>query len=195
MFKAEAPRLGPDRPPYTQLTVPDHDIWISIDIAIGFLRDTATSSHAHIFDQAIAAFWWAHMASYYERPSVLDAFKAHLDISDRYVTLSRSLDTQHLNLVPLGSLPPAVAAAACAIEHKDLQLAVELVERGRGTLLSHLGRYRTPAIDDLRKIDPVLADRFIQLSTPLSISSTRDPRIRDGVHYSVTSSYEDNLAE
>lgn len=114
---------------------------------------------------------------------------------DRCVTLARSLDMQHAQLMTDKALQAmrqyAVDSAASSIEMGHLERAVEFAEYGRGTILNHVGRYRSPALVELRRVDPELADEFIRLTLSIDIILTENPNEPQETGYEAENRYED----
>lgn len=140
------------------------------------MKEAALATEGPIVVRRDAARTWVEMARACNHPSTLDAYKMAVDLMDRTVTLSRCLEKQHQKLATDEALQAmryfAVDAASLAIERGDLEDAVELVERGRSTLLSHLGQYRLPAVDKLRVDHQELADEFFRVSLQLDVMVT-----------------------
>ncbi|MGW4528984.1 CHAT domain-containing protein [Amycolatopsis sp. NPDC004378] len=72
-------------------------------------------------------------------------------------------------------------AAACAIRAGDPELALELLEHGRGVLLAQAFETRDD-ISDLERSHPELARRFVALRTQLDAPSTEFGRDNDRLH-------------
>lgn len=100
------------------------------------------------------------------------------------VATNPSLDAQLQRLINSPFVSGlAVEGAATLIGAGDLQRAVSILDYGRQVLLSSLQHYRTP-VDDLRVIDPILADRFISINSRLEqLSSAASQQMSSpGIH-------------
>jgi hypothetical protein len=101
-----------------------------------------------------------------------------LDIQELALLQARSLHAQHqrieYNRNRWKAQHTATNAAALALDEDKFELAVELSEQGRTTILNRLGRLRTP-LDALRKINNSLANHFADLSQQLDQTLISDP--------------------
>ncbi|KDQ52117.1 hypothetical protein JAAARDRAFT_198536 [Jaapia argillacea MUCL 33604] len=75
-------------------------------------------------------------------------------------------------------------AASAAIEAGEFQIAVEWLEQGRSVVWGQLLQLRTP-IDELRQVQPQLADRFTQVSNQLQQTSTPSHTSEGGDQHSL----------
>lgn len=113
----------------------------------------------------------------------MEAYNSAFLQLDVVLALGQSLTKRHDRLVfdddledtrDLGS-----EAATWAIQRGKLDRAVEFLEQGRSLLLAQIGRYRVK-IDDIRQVDPDLANRFADLSRRLDASVVSDQQIKEG---------------
>jgi hypothetical protein len=85
-----------------------------------------------------------------------------------------SITDRHRYLIQIGGRARNLAASAIDSGHYDK--ALELLEQGRSIVWTQILQLRTP-VDDLREVDPDLADRFIKISQLLA----RRPPERSGI--------------
>ncbi|KAG8980115.1 hypothetical protein FRB93_009658 [Tulasnella sp. JGI-2019a] len=100
-----------------------------------------------------------------------------MDLLDRSLLLSASsIPDSHSHMVRIHRDMVNVTedATSHAIKKHRLGGAVEIAERWRALLFTHMGNYRT-LIKDLEVVDNGLADRFRALSTALNRSATSLP--------------------
>ncbi len=119
-----------------------------------------------------AALSWVSAASSWTNPSALKAYRTSLQLLEIVLAGTRSLETRHLRLTSAeitGSRTLARNAAACAIASGQLELALEMLEQGRGMLLMQAGRYRTP-IQDLEAVHSQLASEFQAIGKQMETS-------------------------
>lgn len=123
-----------------------------------------------ILDRLSAALDWGSAAGRFHHGSELQSYTTALHLLDVALAQSQSLEIQYStfsrNKTVRRAHQLAVDAAAEAIAQDEPELAVQLLDQGRGILLRQLGRFRT-ALDDLREKDQVLADRFRFLSNQI----------------------------
>ena len=104
--------------------------------------------------------------------SALDAYHTSLQLLEIVLAGMRSLESRHLRLTSAeiaGGRTLARDAAACAIARGEVELALEMLEQGRGMLLMQAGRYRSP-IQDLEAVHPQLASEFQAISRQMEAS-------------------------
>ena len=123
-------------------------------------------------DRLRAALSWVSVASRWADPSALDAYHTSLQLLQIVLAGMRSLEARHLRLTSaeiIGSQMLARNAAGCAIARGNVELALEMLEQGRGMLLMQAGRYRT-SIQDLEEDHPQLASEFQAISSQMEAS-------------------------
>ena len=76
---------------------------------------------------------WVQNAEKYSHSSVLEAYQTSLDTLDHFTSLNSSLDSRH-ETMQARVTDLANNAFSCGIRHGDFQMAVELLEQGRGIL-------------------------------------------------------------
>jgi hypothetical protein len=138
------------------------------------LKEAASLTSCPLASRSDASLRWISASRRHQHESALEAYMTALELLHTSVAISRTLNTRYNRLsncspqASNGSLGPD--AASLAIEKGDLEKAIELLELGRSILFTQLGQYRTP-VDDLRKVDGSLADRFTRLSAQLNVSA------------------------
>ena len=115
-----------------------------------------------------AAQAWVKDAEKHNHSSVLEAYQTSLNTLDHFTSLDSSLDSRHETMqARVADL--ANNAFSCATRHGDFQMAVELLEQGRGILWSQLARcdisLAVLEIQDNRGRE--LARKFTRLSADL----------------------------
>ncbi|KAG8902134.1 hypothetical protein FRB99_004821 [Tulasnella sp. 403] len=133
--------------------------------------ETANNISSPIADRLSACTHWLRFATMVsDVPVVLRAFRTLLDLLDIATTRAHSLDDQYIKMVVDENLRKSQALvseyALYCIAQRHVEVAVELLERGRAMLLTQFGRYRMP-LDELQAIEPALADRFTEISREL----------------------------
>ncbi|KAJ7114341.1 CHAT domain-containing protein [Mycena epipterygia] len=117
-----------------------------------------------------AAVEWARFAQIEDHSSLLDAYGVVLDLLPELSWPGLSIRDRHHHILGAGEV--ARNAATAAIVAGSPEKAVEWLEQGRSIIWGQLLNLRTP-VDDLRTHHPLLADKFISLSTQLEGTATR----------------------
>jgi hypothetical protein len=112
---------------------------------------------------------WAFVARFFGHSSVSTAYERAMSSMQACLTLSPTLDIQHTQLVvtmrdPIKSLP--FDYASHQIHTSQLEQAIATLERGGSLLWSEMRGLRA-SIDQIRSIDPHLADNFTAVSREL----------------------------
>ncbi|KAG8863720.1 hypothetical protein FRB96_007557 [Tulasnella sp. 330] len=153
-----------------------------IERVVSLFEDACLHEHGSLELRCQTSLEWIGLALQSKHPSALRAFTAALELLDTFVTMSSSLGLQHIQFVnsKIGIRARTLAsdAAAFALDEKQPQRAIELLEQGRGILLAQLVRHRT-VLDDLRDASPALAAELMDLSSQLehSVNQNRAPRM------------------
>ncbi|KAJ7881957.1 CHAT domain-containing protein [Mycena leptocephala] len=144
---------------------------IHIDEAITSFRDLAENKSLPLHFRLGAARYWAQngppllMAYEYAIGLLPQLAMAGHDVRARHRALQRSFD--------LGSDGLGGEAAACAIAQNRFDKAVELLEAARSVFWSQALQLRPP-LEDLRRGNPRLAARLVDIATQLEQGSMRD---------------------
>lgn len=123
--------------------------------------------------QLNASLRWIADAEEHRHATTLLAYRRAFVLLDQQLNVVSDVLTRHLLRKQLPS-NLATNAAACAIDEGENDVAVELLEQGRGLLWMQLTRLRAP-LDDLRNLGPAeaaLADEFEKLSKKLEAGAT-----------------------
>ena len=153
--------------------------------AYRLLRGCGPAASINLWDAACA---WIQDAEEHEHPSVLEAYQVSLNTLDHLTSTQPSVDTRH-EAMQEKVADLASDAFACAISHENHQMAIELLEQGRGILWNQLARFDTSlaALESQGIHERGLANRFTRLSAGLkkhaqgSASEGTDPywRVHD----------------
>ncbi|KAG2364141.1 CHAT domain-containing protein [Suillus spraguei] len=122
---------------------------------------------------------WVAAAESHQHDSVLEAYQVCLELFDSHVMTRSSITSRReaaTSFRNARSLP--VDATSCAIRHKNLRRAVELMEQGRGQQWSLASRLKTP-VEDLESANPELAHNYLELSKRLSNAAQSSATITD----------------
>jgi hypothetical protein len=159
------------------------------------LSEATTLNTCPLTGRLKASLMWTSISRQHQHGTAMEAYVTALELLHASVAISRTLGSRYMNLSTDSrhqSLGPD--AASLAIANGDIIRAVELLEQGRSILFTQLGQYRAP-IDDLREVDPILADQFTTLSAQLNmyaLSSAENSGL--GSSGTPTQSTEDTIA-
>jgi tetratricopeptide (TPR) repeat protein len=131
------------------------------DAAISLFSRSAQSSLGSPTIRFWAAGNWISLASLIRHHSLLTAYELALDLMPLVVWLGLPITDRHQRLVEIGWIARDAAAAAISLEQYDK--AVEWLEQGRSIVWNQILQLRTP-VDELRSVDPNLADHLVQVS-------------------------------
>ncbi|THH01198.1 hypothetical protein EW026_g1436 [Hermanssonia centrifuga] len=110
---------------------------------------------------------WARRARTVGHPSALEAYSKALELLDRCLVTTPTMELQHQFLAEdIADL--ASDAASSAVEMGKLETAVEMLEQGRALLWSRIRGYRHP-LEKLREENVGLADAFEKTSRSLEL--------------------------
>ncbi|KAJ6576103.1 CHAT domain-containing protein [Mycena vulgaris] len=142
------------------------------DAMLAFEEASADSS-APLLHRFTVAKRWASESHKNHHSSALDAYKTALGILPRLAALDLDIMSRQKILVVSRSHDLGSDAVACAIDLRQYNIALELLEAGRSVFWSQSLHLRTP-LDDLRASNPLLATKLTDLSSKLEQSSFRD---------------------
>jgi len=111
---------------------------------------------------------WASVARSFRHSSASVAYSRAMSSMQACLTLAPTLDIQHSGLVTMDKLTKSLPFdyASHQIDTNQLKQAFETLERGRSLLWSEMRGLRT-SIDQIRFVDPHLADNFATVSREL----------------------------
>ena len=119
------------------------------------------------------SYIWATIARDGAHPSTSVAYEKAMSLLQDTLVFSPTLQTQHFHLVETlsktGWMP--LDYASYQIEKGQLKSAIETLERGRSLLWSQMRGLRT-STDQLRKVDPSIADIFADMNRNLETVAT-----------------------
>ena len=147
-------------PPDQSLPLPDE--------AFQMYRLLRKCSPAVSLDLWEATQAWVQDAEKHCHPSVLEAYQTSLDTLDHFTSINSSLDSRHETMqARVADL--ANNAFSCATRHGDFQMAVELLEQGRGILWNQLARFdiSITALESRGNQERELGNKFRRLSADL----------------------------
>ncbi|KAG9120331.1 hypothetical protein FRC07_004214 [Ceratobasidium sp. 392] len=107
---------------------------------------------------------WARISHQRHLPDCLEAYGRVLELVPRVAWLGYTVQRRYEHLASLLATP--MEAAAAAIEHNRLDLALEWLEESRAVVWTQMLRLRTP-VDDLRLVNSKLADELEQVARGL----------------------------
>lgn len=123
-----------------------------------------------MLDCLSAAQYWGKQAQRLSHLSRLEAHGETLRLLAIAVAQGHSLERQYLNLASIKVIQEArgvaVEAAALALDRGRPELAIRLLEQGRGVVFRQLSQLRAE-VDDIQLVVPGLAETFRSLSHQL----------------------------
>ncbi|KAI0319918.1 TPR-like protein [Amylostereum chailletii] len=143
------------------------DLHAAIDVSSKAAKDISGTP----LQRFTAARRWAQLlSSEHSTTSPLDAYRTVIELIPRVVWLGSKL---HRRYEELPSIAEVVSeAAAAAIAGGDMACALEWLEEGRCIIWGQMLQLRTP-LDDLRAVDPKLANELERASRELDSAGTR----------------------
>ena len=142
----------------------------SVDESISMYK-AAFEAYTNAPDKFAVACFWAHFARLFKHSSTSLAYQNSLSVMQNTLT-GPTVQTQHVIIGNLGShMRIPLDYASFLIERGQLELAIEVLEQGRALLWSEMRGLRT-SVDQLRNVDPALADKFRDVSQALEAVTT-----------------------
>lgn len=127
-------------------------------------------------DRLYIAWLWVSVARYPNHPSTLAAYQGAMSAIHDSLIVGPTVQAQHTIMGNIGSyMRIPLEYASYQIERGQLEPAIEVLEEGRALLWSEMRGLRS-STDQLRKIDPTLADKFLTLSKALEAVTTTTSR-------------------
>ncbi|PVF92656.1 TPR-like protein [Serendipita vermifera] len=154
------------------------------ELAISYYSTAAVSPNGPPTLRFDVANSWIRLASRISHDSLLSAYGCALDLMPLVAWLGLPMADRHQHLIKIGGIARDAAAAAISAEQYDK--ALEWLEQGRSIVWTQVLQLRTP-VDQLRNVDPELAERLLQISRLLD----RRPQ-QSGFSDSLTSSIEED---
>ena len=143
---------------------PDHSL-PSLDEAFQTYALLKACGPAVSLDLLEAVQGWAKNAEMYNHSSVLEAYQTLLDILDHFTSLTSTLDSRH-ETMQARVADIANDAFSCATRSGNFEMAVELLEQGRGILWNQLSRFDISMVA-LGDREHELERKFTRLSAEL----------------------------
>ncbi|EKM54018.1 uncharacterized protein PHACADRAFT_257596 [Phanerochaete carnosa HHB-10118-sp] len=133
------------------------------------LRRVCTSADGQLslLHRLKTATFWADAAYTSAHPYALEAYRTSLQLAECAFVAYPICEVRH-DYVLKETQSVATDAASCAIENKDLTIAVEMLEQGRALLWSHLRKLRPP-LHMIESIDPHLRDDLLRVTQALQV--------------------------
>ncbi|PVF92658.1 TPR-like protein [Serendipita vermifera] len=144
-----------------------HDVH-DTEVAISYLPTATSSLNGPPMVRFKAAEAWIKLASRINHDSLLTAYECALELMPIVAWLGLPMADRHQHLIKIGGIARDAAAAAISAEQYDK--ALEWLEQGRSIVWTQILKLRTP-VDQLREVDPGLADRLLQVSRSLDRGS------------------------
>ncbi|PVF92334.1 hypothetical protein CPB86DRAFT_769512 [Serendipita vermifera] len=138
------------------------------EIAVSHFSAAAMSPDGPPTDRFNAANSWIKLASRISHDSLSDAYGCALDLMPLVAWLGLPMADRHQQLIKMGGI--ARGAVAAAISAEQYNKALEWLEQGRSIVWTQILHLRTP-VDDLREVDPGLADQLLRVSRLLDPGS------------------------
>jgi tetratricopeptide (TPR) repeat protein len=136
------------------------------DNAILHFRLAALASVGSSKIRMEAARKWGKWTAGVDTESAMNAFERAIDLLSEHVAFEQAQSRRHENIANTSGL--STTAAAVALHAGRIEKALEWLERGRCLVWSQLNSLRTP-LDELRVVDPDLANRFLRVSKELEM--------------------------
>jgi hypothetical protein len=135
---------------------------------------------------------WISVATLINHQSLLEACECAIGLLPTVAWLGLPVADRHEQLIEVGEV--ARDAAAIAISFEQHEKALEWLEQGRSIVWNQILQLRTP-VDELRIINPDLADRLVKVSRLIDRGPTQVEALRsteeDGQRYrALTSDWE-----
>ena len=147
---------------------PYHEPLPSLNEAFETYRQLMACGPAVSLDLLEAVQDWVNNAEKHNHSSVLEAYQTLLNTLDHFTSLNSSLDSRHETMQE--RVADAVNDAfSCATWYGDFQMAVELLEQGRGILWNQLARFDISmvALESRDSRERELQRKFTRLSADL----------------------------
>ncbi|KAG9120715.1 hypothetical protein FRC07_003672 [Ceratobasidium sp. 392] len=161
------------------LTPDDHSDKISmlrlkdLERAMATLRYAAYLPLGYPSDKLKAARAWAAIAADVNQASELEASARIMELLPQVAWLGVPVNHRYGSLSNVECESIGMSAAAAAIGNRQYDLALEWIEQGRSIVWEQTLQLRAP-FDELNSVDPMMAERFKQVSYELSRSPMHD---------------------
>ncbi|KAI0306164.1 CHAT domain-containing protein [Multifurca ochricompacta] len=140
--------------------------------AVAMFRAAFEDESAGAADRLSVTYPWALFSRTVGHPSTSVAYQNAMSVIQSSLVTGPTVQTQHTVMVDLGlCMRMPLEYASYQIETDQLEPALETLEQGRALLWSEMRGLRTSA-DQLRKVNPALADKFSAISQALEVITT-----------------------
>lgn len=140
-----------------------------------------------------AAYKWMECARSHLPDQTMQACTTAMDLIPELTWLGSSIRDRHHQVIKAGRV--ARDAAAIAIEAAEYRTAVEWLEQGRSVIWSQLLQLRSP-VDELRGVEPELAERLQSLSFQLEGTTSRpDQKVTQANYHKLALEREELLKQ
>ncbi|KAJ6543772.1 CHAT domain-containing protein [Mycena vulgaris] len=139
-----------------------------LDQALALFQEATTYSSSSPLTRFLQASTYTHTLT-----SALAGYHAAIELLPQLVALHMDLSSRQQILSTAGGAMLASAAATCAVELEQYNIAVEFLEASRSVFWSQALHLRTP-LDDLATTRPDLSGKLTGLSRQLEQASFRD---------------------
>ncbi|CUA77268.1 hypothetical protein RSOLAG22IIIB_06608 [Rhizoctonia solani] len=137
----------------------------SLDNAVNYLREAATSAFGSPQLKLSAALEWGRIAAQHSHASdPIPAYQVALSLITEVAWLGNTVEKRYIGLHKVREL--AMEAAAVAIDVDKYALALEWLEQARSVVWNQDLQLRSP-VDELTSKHPVLAQEFTSISSEL----------------------------
>ncbi|KEP50524.1 putative aromatic di-alanine and TPR containing protein [Rhizoctonia solani 123E] len=134
-----------------------------------------------------SALIWARSSLRLSLAESLEAYQVTVDLIPHVIWLGSTVAQRYRDVEEMKSL--AEEAASIAIKAQDFKRALEWLEQGQSVVMNQSMMLRSP-LDDLRSVEPVLAEVFEKVTTELQVVA-----LRDQVQYEMVSNISLNSPE
>ncbi|KAH9020888.1 CHAT domain-containing protein [Lactarius hengduanensis] len=147
-----------------------------VDEGVELLSQCVNDGHASLPDRFQLACVWASFARGFRHPSTLTAYENAISSMQKALLFAPTLQQQHATLatMPDYSNRMPLDYASYQVNQRQLEEAIETLERGRALLWSEMRHLRT-SIDQLLEADPDLGHKFTAVNRDLEVLTTSIP--------------------
>ncbi|EJD03002.1 uncharacterized protein FOMMEDRAFT_156360 [Fomitiporia mediterranea MF3/22] len=149
------------------------------------LEPAATHSFSGLMMRLATGSLWAELAREHDHDTTMTAYKTAIALLQNALIISPTLHAQHNFLSGNNAfIMLAVEAASYAIEKNKLELAVEILEQGRGLLWFQMRGFRSP-LEQLAETNKEFSDRFRDVNRRLENLATSSATLTPGLNVQV----------
>jgi CHAT domain-containing protein len=137
---------------------------------------------ARILDRFLVSCHWAWAARFSRHSSTSRAYDCAISLMQETFESAPTLDTQYFRLAAMDDICKKLPLeyASYQVHTSQLKQAIESLERGRSLLWAEMRSFDVPLYEQLRVVDPHLADNFVAVNRELEmLTLTISPNIND----------------